>query len=229
MRSGRDRKVSLLLLLVLAVGVAGLGGCRRKPARRARAPVPPPAVRPGEIETGLASWYGDPYHGRASSSGEIYDKMKFTAAHRTLPFHTWVRVTNLENHRFTTVRINDRGPFIEGRIIDLSQAAAMALEMIGPGTALVRLDIIQKPEREPARQSGFAVQVGSFLVRENAERLQQGLARSYRNVFIDTHVAPDGRYYRVRVPAPTEAEAVRLAERLHREANVGEAFVVRLD
>lgn len=208
----------------------GVGGCRRKPA----APAPPaevklPRVRTGETETGLASWYGDPYHGRPTASGEIYNKNEFTAAHRTLPFQTWLRVTNLENNRFTTVRINDRGPFIEGRIIDLSQAAADTLAMLGVGTALVRLDVIQKPRGEPSPRARYAVQVGAFLVRGNAERLRESLASRFANVFIETHDAPDGRYYRVRVGQTTEEEAFRLAQRLRQQPGISEAFVVRLD
>lgn len=221
------RHLSLLYFLVLmALAVAG---CARKPAPRPPGEIRLPQVRTGETETGLASWYGDPYHGRQAASGETYDKMKFTAAHRTLPFHTWVRVTNLENNRFTTVRINDRGPFIEGRIIDLSQAAAMAVDMIGQGTALVRLDIIQRPPAGASARSRFAVQVGAFLVRENAERLRQSLANTYGDVFIESHNAPDGRYYRVRVGARTEEEAFRLAARLKRDGGVSETFVVRVD
>lgn len=215
---------------MLVVVLVGVGSCRRKPA----APSPPaevklPRVGTGETETGLASWYGDPYHGQPTASGEIFNKNDFTAAHRILPFQTWVRVTNLENQRSAAVRINDRGPFIEGRIIDLSQAAAGALEMLGTGTALVRLDVMQKPAGEPSPRARYAVQVGAFLVQENAERLRRSLASRFANVFIAIHDAPDGRYYRVRVGQATEEEAFRLAQRLRREPGIGEAFVVRLD
>ncbi len=95
-----------------------------------------------EIETGIASWYGDPYHGRQSASGELFDKEKLTAAHRTLPFQTWVEVTNLENGKRVTVRINDRGPFVAGRIIDLSQAAGREIDLVRMGIARVRLEVI---------------------------------------------------------------------------------------
>src|SRR5580704_11209410 len=95
--------------------------------------VPVPAgPKPLEPETGIASWYGYPYHGRHAADGEIYDMEKLTAAHRTLPFGTWVRVVNLTNERSVEVRINDRGPFIEGRIIDLSKAAARAVDLVTP-------------------------------------------------------------------------------------------------
>lgn len=134
----RTRSLLPLLLLPLL-----FSGC----AKRKKMPRTPPA--PGKyVETGIASWYGDPYHGRATSSGEIYDMEKFTAAHRTLPFNTWVRVENLSNHRNVEVRINDRGPFVHGRIIDLSRAAARRIDMLGPGTVKVRLTSVRAPERE---------------------------------------------------------------------------------
>ena len=96
----------------------------------------------GYTEEGNASWYGNPFHGRRASNGEIYDMYKLTAAHRTLPFETMVRVTNLSNSKSTVVRITDRGPFVENRIIDLSQAAAREIESIGPGVVRVRLEVL---------------------------------------------------------------------------------------
>jgi hypothetical protein len=93
----------------------------------------------GFKEKGLASWYGEPFHGRKTASGEIYDMDKVSAAHKTLPLHTWVEVRNLDNKRSMTLRINDRGPFVSGRIIDLSRAAARELGVYGPGVAKVYL------------------------------------------------------------------------------------------
>lgn len=98
------------------------------------------------METGIASWYGDPYHGRPTASGEIFDKEQFTAAHPSLPFQTWVEVTDLDNGKKVTVRIIDRGPFVKGRIIDLSLAAAREIGMVGPGTARVKLKVIAPPK-----------------------------------------------------------------------------------
>ncbi len=113
-----------------------------------------PAV-PGEyVEEGVASWYGVPFNGRRTSNGEIYDMHEFTAAHRTLPFDAVVRVTNLRNGKQTQVRINDRGPFVADRIIDLSLSAAQAIEMVGPGTAQVRLEIIAGPNPDGGRFRG---------------------------------------------------------------------------
>ena len=103
------------------------------------------APKTGFTERGVASWYGDPYHGRATASGEIYDMEKFTAAHRQFAFGTCIRVYDLDNGKSIEVRTNDRGPFKNGRIVDLSRAAARAIGMIGPGTANVKLVVVSKP------------------------------------------------------------------------------------
>lgn len=174
----------------------------------------------------MASWYGVPYHGRRAANGEIYDMNKLTAAHRTLPFDTVVRVVNLKNGRKTEVRIIDRGPFVEGRTIDLSLAAARELDMVMEGVARVRLELISAPSLGPDL---FTVQVGAFLSRENAVRLRQRLERRYQPVFIHEYDAPNGLFYRVRVGrVPTEAAAKRLGERLHHDESFI-PFVVRLD
>ncbi len=118
----------------------------RKPVR---------AITPsiGVRQTGMASWYGHPYHGRATASGEIYDMERDTAAHNKFAFGTWVRVDNLDNGKRTEVRINDRGPFKRGRIVDLSHAAARKIDMLGPGTAKVRLTVIAAPSPAPLSSS----------------------------------------------------------------------------
>lgn len=226
MKSARRVGRQLALLAALLSLLLGASGCRRKP-KVARAPLPP-AI--GQPETGLASWYGKPYHGRPTASGEIYDMNAMTAAHRTLPFQTWVRVTNLENQRLTTVRITDRGPFIEGRIIDLSRAAAEAIAMLGPGTALVRLEVVQSAPGEVSRPARYAVQVGAFLVEENALRLQARLTQRYGDVFVQAFQAPDGVYYRVRVGRKaTLDEALALADQLREQPEIAVALVVRLN
>ncbi len=110
---------------------------------------PPPTPgdsRPGWTQTGIASWYGEPYHGRTTASGEEYDMNQLTCAHRTLPFGTRIRVQNLENGRSVTVRVTDRGPWIEGRIVDVSRRAAQELEMIGAGLARVRITVLEARE-----------------------------------------------------------------------------------
>src|SRR6266852_3128066 len=124
---------------ILAVTAVGAASCGKHPAR-VSAPAAP--ARIGAEETGIASWYGIPYHGRRTASGEIYDMEKLTAAHRSLPFQTWVEVTNLENGKRVDVRITDRGPFVGGRIIDLSHRAAGDIDMLRPGIVKVRLKVI---------------------------------------------------------------------------------------
>jgi rare lipoprotein A len=120
---------------------------------------------------GIASWYGGKFHGRLTSSGEVFDTNEMTAAHRTLPFGTIVKVTNQDNGRSAVVKINDRGPFVEGRIIDLSRAAAEELDMVGQGVAHVSLDIVDfVTDREL-----FSVQVGAYALEKNAERARATL------------------------------------------------------
>lgn len=130
------------LLLVLICGSLFTMACGRKRAPKAG---PMTRVKLGYEERGLASWYGHPYHGRATASGEIYDMEKLTAAHKRLPFGVTARVMNPANGRSVEVKINDRGPFVKGRIIDLSRAAARQIELLGPGVAKVRIQVIAAP------------------------------------------------------------------------------------
>lgn len=150
----------------------------------------------------------------------------YTAAHRTLPFGAVVRVTNLNNGKQVEVRINDRGPFVANRIIDLSYSAAVAIGMIGTGTAPVRLDIVGGPN---PNVGFFGVQVGAFAVEENAERLRDRLSTQYSPVTITPYDSPSGMFYRVRVGRlATQAAAQQLAQQLA-EQDQFVAFVVRLD
>jgi len=181
------------------------------------------------LEQGVASWYGVPFNGRRAADGEVYDMNKPTAAHRTLPFGTVVRVTNLDNGRQTEVRIIDRGPFVQGRIIDLSFAAARSVDMVGAGIAHVRLELVSSPSRVPVEVGNFTVQVGAFTQRANAERLQEQLMARYGPVFIQDYDAPTGYFYRVRVGrVPTEQGAEQLAAQLRSQQRLS-TFVVRLD
>ena len=174
----------------------------------------------------MASWYGVPFDGHRTSNGEIFDMHQFTAAHRTLPFGAVVRVTNLTNGKQTQVRINDRGPFVADRIIDLSYAAAKAIEMVGPGIASVRIELVSGSNPETG---AFGVQVGAFLVQENAERLRAQLAMRYSPVNIVAYDSPNGLFYRVRVGRlPSEDAANQLAGELHDNGQLT-TFVVRLD
>jgi rare lipoprotein A len=216
--------------------LAALSGCAHKKHARNIPPPPPPAAaprrsapplpppEPGAIETGLASWYGHPYHGRAAADGEIYDMETLVAAHRTLPFNTWVRVYDLDNGKTVDVRIIDRGPFIDGRIIDLSHAAAKAIEMIGPGPASVRVEILRAPE--PLNTGLFAVQVGAFRDRDNAER-----ARREMTAYGETRVVLEKGFWRVLVGRErTEDAAAALAAKIrHSSPEKENAFVVRID
>ncbi len=157
----------------------------------------------------------------------MYD---MTAAHRTLPFGTEVQVHDLENGQNVLVRINDRGPFVEGRIIDLSYAAAQAMHM--PGTALVRLEILgYGPQRESTPPPGvFSVQVGAFRDPRNAEKLKGVIERYYGPVFIATYDRGDGIFHRVRVGrVSTEAEAHDLAQKLREGSFASQTFVVRVN
>jgi len=190
-------------------------------------PAPPPTVAPtpkrtkpaatpapyGYTEEGNASWYGVPFHGRHASNGEIYDMYKLTAAHRTLPFETMVRVTNLNNGKYTVVRITDRGPFVDNRIIDLSLAAAREIESVGSGVVPVRVEVLGNVD---PTAGFFTVQVGAFRDRANAERLRDRLNATYSPIFIQQYDSPDGVFYRVRVGKISGEDAARqFGEQLH--------------
>ncbi len=159
------RPLTTLVLLAASAAVAGCG----KKVRTAK------PVRIGATETGIASWYGHPYHGRRAANGEVYDMEKLTAAHRTLPFGTWVRVVNLSNGKTVEMRIQDRGPFIGGRIIDLSKAGARNIDMIGSGIAKVKLTVIRPPVNVAREIELFGVQVGAFSDKARAESLRDSM------------------------------------------------------
>src|SRR5256885_2183687 len=180
----------------------------------------------GLAEEGNASWYGIPFHGRRASNGEVYDMHKLTAAHRTLPFDTVVRVTNLSNGKSTVVRITDRGPFVEDRIIDLSMAAAREIVSIVAGVVPVHLEILSAVD---PTQGFFTVQVGAFRERNNAERLRERLSATYTPIFIQPYDSPDGLFYRVRVgKVPGEDAAHQFGDQL-RSREGFTPLVVRLD
>jgi rare lipoprotein A len=167
----------------------------------------------GHRERGVASWYGEKFHGRRTSSGETYDMYAMTAAHKTVPIPAYARVINLQNGRTVVVRINDRGPFAENRIIDLSYAAAHRLDMIREGTAMVEIEIIGPGSPAPARVTasrterrgdadGMFVQAGAFRSRENAERLVVRIrdeTGGSANVFVREDRVNGQPIYRVRI------------------------------
>jgi peptidoglycan lytic transglycosylase len=207
-------------------------------ASTAAEPGSAPALKPGRskpadlsapigfTEEGNASWYGPQFHGKRASNGEVYDMYKFTAAHRTLPFNSMVRVTNLDNGKSTVVRITDRGPFVANRIIDLSLAAARQIDAVGPGVVPVRIEVLSG---EDPLAGFFTVQVGAFRDRNNAERLRERLSASYSPVFIQEVKLEEGPFYRVRVGKVSGEQA---AQQLGDELRTKEGFtpfVVRLD
>lgn len=166
----------------------------------------------GYTERGLASWYGPGFHGQRAANGEIYDMNQLTAAHRTLPFDTVVQVRNRDNGRRVEVRITDRGPFIKGRIIDLSHAAAKQLDMLGPGVAPVEIRVVSGgPTR--GRASDFWVQAGAFRDAEEAKAFYRRL----REDFPETKLSSDGVWHRVRLgPFKTRKNAQRTQRQLER-------------
>ncbi len=220
------------LVLITMIVSPGCGGKKKHrvsaPRRRVQSPV---AVKRDAAatgsESGLASWYGNPYHGRQAANGEIYDMEQLTAAHRTLAFNTMVRVENLENAKTVDVRITDRGPFVGGRVIDLSHAAAKAIGMIGPGTVRVRLNVIGLPAVMEANI--FGVQVGAFQDRGNAERMRARMVKEYGAAHIVLRPGTPSFWRVIAGEAPTPESASELARRIRAERNVPEAFVVRVD
>jgi rare lipoprotein A len=196
--------------------VAGIGFAACSTTRVVTRPAPPPASIPAPPPTaparfGVASWYGPGFDGHATSSGEIYNQNDLTAASTLYPLGSMVMVTNLNNGRAVEVRINDHGPYVKGRKIDLSLKAAKVLQMVGPGTAPVRLDLISVPAgTSPTGAPRYFVQVGSFANSANADHLRTELAAYYSDVRVDPVEAGGHRFYRVRMggfATRSEAEA----------------------
>jgi rare lipoprotein A len=243
-----------VVLLLLLLGVAFVTGCGHK-STQAQVPPPPslpqeqekpaapqaPAASSGEAEkiavpagakpifeeTGMASWYGAPYHNRRGSNGEIYDMNAMTAAHLTLPLGSIVRITNLKTEHSAVVRITDRGPFVPGRIVDLSLAAAKALDVYLPGTAKVRLEVLEAPA--PLDAGGrWAVQIGSFAKESAAAALAEHLKKRYQTAKVLKFVSPAGGWWvRVRVLDDDRQRADSVIRET--ETEEGAVFLVRLD
>lgn len=191
-------------------------------------------------EKGLASWYGSEWHGRKTSSGEIYNMYERTAAHRILPMGTYVRVRNLKNHKETIVRINDRGPFVRGRIIDLSYAAAKDIGIVGAGVAPVKIVALGKPVKyhrddeiytaykQPQSYyvGDFTIQVGAFRNKENAQKLRDKLSNKYQDVYITLFSKGTETFFMVRVAQYNDLRhAMEARDELVREG-FSDAFVV---
>jgi rare lipoprotein A len=184
-------------------------------------------AKPLSVETGLASWYGAPYHNRRSSNGEVYDMHALTAAHRTLPLDSIVRVTNVKTGHAVLVRITDRGPFIEGRVLDLSQAAARKVDVVQAGVAMVRIEVLRTPSS--ATTGGrWAVQIGGFDEQHAAEKLVDHLSHRYRTAKVQCFRSAVGEWW---VRARVENDDRKLAEEIVHDTrpSQGSIFLVRLD
>ena len=224
-RTSTALAVTILLLLNLGCGKKAktpLAASNSRPKAMPAIPVPL-----GYTETGLASWYGHPYHGRQAADGEIYDMETLVAAHRTLPFQTWVRVTLLSTNRTVDVRIIDRGPFVDGRIIDVSHAAAIGLGLIGPGVGQVTMEVIKTAANPEA--SLFAVQVGVFREEANADRAVVRMSELYGSARKVLRPASPSLWRVLAGKVTTQEDAELLAKKIREEQNIPEAFIVRLD
>ncbi len=187
----------------------------------------PADAKPISVETGLASWYGAPYHNRRGSNGEIYNMHAMTAAHRTLPLGSIVRVTNVKTGRSALVRITDRGPFVEGRILDLSQEAARRIDILQAGVARVRIEVLRTPS--PMETGGrWAVQIGAFGEEQAADKLADHLSHRYQTAKVQCFSSPVGDWWvRVRVRDDDRKRAEEVAR--DTQTPQGSTFLVRLD
>jgi len=213
---GTRRSLSLLPLLVpLLLPILTTGCSSAHPRLRPSNPGPT-----GPVERGMASWYGPGFDGHRTASGERYRQASLTAAHRTLPFGTRVQVRNLENGATVVVKINDRGPFSRGRVIDLSSEAARQIGIHGAGTAAVEIAVLG-PEREDAPpETQYTVQVGAFSDPDLAVLLHRDLKRLYPEAYVHS----DGTWNRVQVGLFTDRDN---AEDLRRElAAMGMSAIV---
>lgn len=183
------------------------------------------------VVAGDASYYGEPYHGRPTASGEIFDKNKMTAAHRTLPFGTWVRVENRLNGQAVDVRINDRGPFVPGRIIDLSEGAARRINMIRSGVVPVRLTVVRESPNpasaRPEQDVFYAVQVGAFRSESGAEDLRRLMEEKYTGIYVDPPTG-DSPFFKVRIGRALLSDARDLQHVIRDEDSI-DAIVVQMN
>jgi rare lipoprotein A len=203
---------------------------------------PLPAAE-GFVQLGKASWYGGKFHGRTTANGETYDMYKKTAAHKILPFGTHVKVTNLSNQSHTVVRINDRGPFVKGRVIDLSFAAAKEIDLVTAGVADVKVVALAKETGRTDTPSGskpvvafrdpnkgtFTIQVGAFQEKKNALQIADRLRILFEYVHVEEYMDERAhRLYRVRISKSETLQQARLIEKRLEEMGFKEAFVVSL-
>jgi rare lipoprotein A len=200
------------------------------PAESVPPPPAPEAPRHGGkviySQVGMASWYGSPYHNRRSADGKIYNQDGMTAAHRTLPFGTVVRVTNLATRQSAVLTITDRGPFVPNRMIDLSRAAAIKTGVYRTGVAKVRMDVLRSPQAIGAG-GRWCVQIGVFRHSSSAIRLRNHLQHEFPDANVIEFTGPTGHWVRIRPSGEAHRAAVDIARSLHPAE--GQAYVVRLD
>ncbi len=206
---------------------------RRAPARPSDVPpanssVEVPRGKPSWTETGLASWYGPPYAGRKGADGTVYDQNAMTAANLTLPLGTIVRVTNVATGQSIVVRITDRGPFVHGRIIDLSLAAAKATGVYRAGVAKVKLEAYLPANSATTIPGGrWCVQIGAFYDPADALQLKNDLARRYKTAKVIEFAGPTGHWVRINPAQPDKTHAIEIADSIH--IPDAEPYVTRLD
>ena len=233
-------------------GLLLLGGCHKNSSAAKHVPPPPPPTsnnvpapgpsasatktapevtvspkaKPIYVETGLASWYGPNYHNHKGSNGEVYNQNAMTAAHRTIPLNSVVRVTNETTKHQAIVRITDRGPFVEDRIIDLSLAAAKAVDVWQPGTAMVKVEVLSSPA--PIAEGGrWCVQIGAFQSEHEASKLKEKLQEKYQTAKVIQFTGPTGEWVRIRPEGDNKQKAQEVASKTH--VKEGGVFLVRLD
>lgn len=206
---------------------AGLPTEKAEPEADLAEPTISPNARPIDTEFGKASWYGPPYHNRRGSNGEVYNMHAMTAAHRTYPLGSIVRVTNVKTGSAALVRITDRGPFIPGRVVDLSLAAAQKVGVWKPGIAEVKVELMQSAA-QPGTAGKWAVQIGGFPDEGQATKLADHLTRRYRTAKVRQFASPAGDWWiRVRVLDDDHDRAQKLAAET--KTPEGAVFLVRLD
>ena len=194
------------------------------------APVPNSFGKPVSTEVGLASWYGPPYAGRKGADGTVYDQNAMTAAHLTLPMGTMVRVTNLTTNQSVVVKITDRGPFVRGRIIDLSLAAAKATGVYRAGVAKVKVEAFAAPVRANADPGGrWCVQIGAFAHESDAVKLKQDLLKRYATAKVIEFPGPTGYWVRVNPKLPDKKNATEVADGIHPKDPAAEPYLIRTD
>src|SRR5437879_456843 len=239
-------QLSQTVLFLLLTAIVGCGGKKPQQAKLPSPPVIdstveasepvtksadgkieiPKNAKPIYVETGIASWYGPQYNKRKAANGEVFDMHQPTAAHKTLPLNSIVRVTNLKNGKSIVLRINDRGPFVGDRILDLSMGAAKEIDVYRMGLAPVKIEVLQAPS--PLDQGGrWTVQIGAFTDYDEAAKLKNKLARKYTESKVIQFTGPTGEWVRIRPPQDDRKRAFELAR--DTKSSEGGVFLVRLD